>query len=213
MTSSSIVINYTNIYPAPVASPNAAAQLYGVNLLMNEDGETGPCALSTTVTPPTLWSYVDIITQITYNNSDYGALTPTTPGPSNRGNCYFCGMSSPITTMSQSIDLSPYMTAIDSGNVSFHLSAWLGGWTNQNDSAEVSVDFLNYAYQSVGHRTTLGPVLAADRDFTTSLIFRQTSGTILINTRYMTVIITLTWYAGGDNDGYIDNISVELGRS
>ncbi|CAF4739775.1 unnamed protein product, partial [Rotaria sp. Silwood1] len=163
MTSSSILINYTNIYPAPVASPNAEAQLYGVNLLMNGDGETGPCAMLINVTHPTIWSYVGTITQIAYNNSAYGALTPTTPGPSDRGRCYFCGMSSAVTTMSQSIDLFSYVTDIASGNVSFNLSAWLGGWTNQDDSAQVSVDFLNYAYQIVGNRTTIGPVLATDR--------------------------------------------------
>ncbi|CAF4171922.1 unnamed protein product [Rotaria sp. Silwood2] len=210
ITNSSILINYTNVYPAPVASPNAAAQLYSVNLLMNGDGETGPCAMSINVTHPTVWSYVGTITQISYNDYEYGALDPTSPGPSDRGNCYFCGMFDAVTTMSQSIDLFPYATAIASGNVSFNLSAWLGGWTNQDDSAKVSVNFLDYAYQPVGNQTTIGPVLAADRGFTSSLIFRQNSGMIPINTRYMTVIVTLIWHSGSENDGYIDNISVKL---
>ncbi|CAF1516351.1 unnamed protein product, partial [Rotaria sordida] len=126
MTSSSIVIHYTDLYPAPIASPNAAAQLNNINLLMNGDGETGLRALSTNVTHPSIWSYVGTITQIAYNNPAYGALTPATPGPSDRGYCYFCGMSSTITTMSQSIDLFSYATDIASGNVSFNLSAWLG---------------------------------------------------------------------------------------
>ncbi|CAF3797665.1 unnamed protein product [Rotaria sp. Silwood1] len=180
---------------------------------MNGDSETGPCTQAANVTHPILWSYVGTITQIAYNNSVYGALTPTSLGPSDRGYCYFCGMSSAVTTMSQSIDLFPYVTDIVSGNVSFNLSAWLGGWTNQDDSAQVSVDFLNYAYQIVGNRTTIGPVLATDRGFTTSLVFRQNSGIIPKNTRYMTVIVTLIWYTGGYNDGYIDNISVALRRS
>ncbi|CAM4785268.1 unnamed protein product [Rotaria magnacalcarata] len=160
MRSPSIIINYNNTYLAPVTSPNTAAQLYGVNLLMNGDGETGSCTQSNNITHPTLWSYVGNISQVAYNASGTNpSLSSTSPGPSH------------AITMSQSIDLFPYITVIASGNVSFNLSVWLSGYENQNDSAQVSVYFLNYAYQSVGNQTTTGLAVAADHNFITSLKF------------------------------------------
>ncbi|CAF4260602.1 unnamed protein product, partial [Rotaria magnacalcarata] len=82
MRSPSIIINYNNTYLAPVTSPNTAAQLYGVNLLMNGDGETGSCTQSNNITHPTLWSYVGNISQVAYNASGTNpSLSSTSPGP------------------------------------------------------------------------------------------------------------------------------------
>ena len=38
--------------------------MYGVNLVMNGDGESGPCEVSYGVTHPTWWSYSGGVTQI-----------------------------------------------------------------------------------------------------------------------------------------------------
>lgn len=122
-------------------------------------------------------------------------------------------MNSAVSVMSQFIDLSSYAQAISSGNVSLDLSAWLGGYGNQDDSAAVSVTFLNYNKQSIGSPVNIGPILAADRNYITSLLFCESFSMVPINTVFITVTVTFIRYAGKDCDGYVDNISVQLRRS
>ncbi|CAF1682960.1 unnamed protein product, partial [Adineta ricciae] len=99
------------------------------NLLINGDGETGPCETGGGVTPPTGWNYNGTITQISYNNPTYGVLTPSDPGPSNRGNCYFFGQVSNVTSMWQTVNVTHTVdpVLIDNSVVKFNLSAWIGG--------------------------------------------------------------------------------------
>ena len=98
-TTTTPVINYNRTFPAPIASPNAAAEsrstlktifnedeyrlflVYGVNLLINGNAETGPCDTSGYFLAPTSWSYVGDITQIAYNNDYKPELASNFPGP------------------------------------------------------------------------------------------------------------------------------------
>lgn len=138
---------------------------------------------------------------------------PVFSPPSNRGLCYFVGMFSVTTTMSQTIDLVVYRSAIDSGNVSLNLSAWLGGYNDQDDSATVSVDLFNRFFQPIGNRSSIGPVYASDRQNVTSMAFRQYSSMIPVSTRYLTTIVKLVRFATADNDGNADNIAVVFNLS
>lgn len=92
------VINYNGTFPAPIASPNAAAEspfcfstifneyeyclflVYGVNLLINGDAETGPCDTNGTIASPTNWSSINAV-QMAYNNSALADVTLNTTGP------------------------------------------------------------------------------------------------------------------------------------
>ena len=112
--------------------------------------------------------------------------------------------------MSQSIDLNPYIGAINAGNVSFNISGWLGGYQAQDDYGRVSVNFLNQFYQPIGNQTTIGPVLAADRANTTSLLPRQTGGPVPTGSRYVTILVAMVRSGGADNDGAADNIALAL---
>ena len=60
---------------------NVFVLVYGMNLLMNGDGESGQCELRGSVTHPTGWSYSGNITQISYNDTVYGSQFYSTPGP------------------------------------------------------------------------------------------------------------------------------------
>ena len=86
----------------------------------------------------------------------------------------FCWQRSAQTAMWQNIDLNNYVDPflIDSQTVRFNLSAWIGGWGNQNDAAIVSLDFYDHFNQRI-----------ANRAGQTSLLFRQTSGLIPGGTR------------------------------
>lgn len=60
---------------------NVFASVYGVNLVKNGDGESGPCEMSDGVTHPTWWSYSGGIIQILYNVPVYGTHSNSTSGP------------------------------------------------------------------------------------------------------------------------------------
>ena len=114
--------------------------------------------------------------------------------------------------MFQTLNVSAYANDIDNGNVSFNLSAWLGGYAGQDDSVTVWIIFQNSASQMIGNRTTIGPVLDADRGGITATIFGQKTGSVPVNTRCITVNVNMIKYTGTRNDGIIDNIRLELKR-
>jgi len=54
--------------------------LYGINLVVNGDAETGNCSTDSTVVLPTAWVAFAPITQLSYNNT-ISAASDSTPGP------------------------------------------------------------------------------------------------------------------------------------
>ena len=112
--------------------------------------------------------------------------------------------------MRQSVNLTntQYVSYIDNGIVKFNLSAWLGGFDDQDDDARVSVIFLDQINQMMGNQTTIGAVLAVDRRYQTSLLFRQATGLVPVGARSFTVLVEMTRLEGQWNDGAVDNIAM-----
>ncbi len=129
---------------------------------------------------------------------------------SDRGNCYFYGQQSVITSMWQTVtipdSINPFL--IDNQKLSFNLSAWMGGSNGEDDNAQVSLIFINQTNQQVGDTVTIGPVLAAERGNVTSLIFHRSTGLIPSGTRSFMITVTITLLSGTANDGDIDDIAV-----
>jgi len=113
--------------------------------------------------------------------------------------------------MWQTIDITNYIDPylVDTQSIKFNLSAWIGGYSNQDDCATVSLYFADQFNQTIGSGVTIGPVFAVDRGSQSSLLFRQTQGFVPATTRFLTVIVTMTLYVGG-NDGSADNIALIL---
>ncbi|CAF1449550.1 unnamed protein product [Adineta ricciae] len=86
---------------------------------------------------------------------------------SDRGNCHFYGQATHSTTMWQKRNLT----------------AWIGGYSNQDDYAQASLMFFNESNRMIGNMSTIGPVLAADRGDITSLLCRQANGLVPGGTR------------------------------
>ena len=114
--------------------------------------------------------------------------------------------------MWQTVDLTNYVdfSLIDNQAVKFNLSAWLGGFSNHNDRAGVSLLFFDQANQTVGSMSSIGPVTNLDRNNTTSFLFEQSTGFVPVGSRSLTVMVTITKVFGTINDGYIDNIGIYL---
>jgi hypothetical protein len=140
-----------------------------------------------------------------------GFPSPSDPGPTNRGANFFSGGTNATSTMTQRIDIGNLSTLIDEGGVDFELSAWLGGFSNQNDRATVIAHFLDASSVEIGV-AQLAEVTATERGNVTKLIFREVLGDLPALTRYVNIELTAI-RAVSENDGYADNISLILGAT
>jgi hypothetical protein len=194
-----------------LAAAGPAPATIGQNLVFNGDAEYGR-GFNTGGTQQYAAGWEDPgpggVTQITYQaGNGYPSLTD--PGPTNRGKNFFSGGTNASSTMTQRIDVSNLAATIDAGTLDFTLSAWLGGFSSQTDSATVIAHFLNAANSEIGG-AQLNAVTAADRGNTTKLILRDRIGDVPLLTRSVVIELVAT-RATGENDGYADNISFVLG--
>ncbi len=140
-------------------------------------------------------------------------------GPSDGGNQFFGGGNVADATLSQRVDLSAAGAAIDGGNVSYNLGAWLGGYSFDPSAASVKVTFLDTDKTYLG-TAQIGPVTAWDRLFAINLLQRSTTGTLPVGTRYADVEVFLDdqspikyGISADYNNAFADNISFTIGAS
>ncbi len=133
----------------------------------------------------------------------------TDPGPTDRGSFLFTGGNVASSSGTQRIDVSDCATQIDAGTQSYNLSGYFGGYTLQDDNAQLKITFRSAADNVTG-TTTIGPVFAADRGNVSGLLARSATGTVPIGTRTVEVVLLLTRTSGTYNDGYADNLSFML---
>jgi hypothetical protein len=195
-------IGLTPAGPAPAT--------FGRNLVFNGDAEYGRGFISNgTQQYAAGWDDPGPggFTEIIYG-APAGFPTIADPGPSDRGRNFFSGGTNATSTMTQRIDVSNLAAAISGGRVSFDLSAWLGGYSNQNDTATVIAHFLDGADTELG-TAQLAPVTAADRGNATKFLFREQLAALPAQTRFVNIELKAI-RATGENDGYADDISFRL---
>jgi uncharacterized protein (TIGR03437 family) len=204
-------------------APAQAQSLLGVNLIVNPgaDASTGLNDNSTTETSPDLpgWVRSAYLTADSYQGDGSGDLYQATSGiPPDAASNYFYGGesvvddSNPIGTAYQDIDVSSAASLVDAGTLAYSLSAWLGGYDSQDDNTVLTVQFESWSGTVLG-TATLGPVLAADRNDTSELLLKSTSGTVPKGTRVVHVLLTITREEGDNNDGLADSLSLVLGSN
>lgn len=214
--------------PTPTAIPTAIPTIPGVvptslptavvgaNLIVNGNAELGPGSPDdgSLVTIPG-WARQGNFNVMQYQPDDSDYMAVTSPGPSDRGKNYFYGGldsgSTPntVTSASQKIDVAPGGPLFATGTIKFTLSAYLGGWSDQNDNAKLTIQFLSATGQTLG-TASVGPVLSADRNGATELLKRSTTGTVPAGTVFVNVTLTMTKTDGSDNDGSADDLSLTL---
>jgi hypothetical protein len=119
------------------------------------------------------------------------------------------GRNAPLSTATQIIDVSGAATEIDAGGVQAKLSAYLGGYTSQKDAAMVDAVLLSATDAPLG-TVRVGPVTPVDRQSKTTLVPRSATTAVPKGTTKIRVVLTSTRADGTYNDGYMDNISLEL---
>lgn len=205
-------------------APVTPQTLLGVNLIVNPgaDAAVGLNDNSTTSTSPDLsgWVRSPYLTADSYSSDGSGDLYQPTAGtiPPDANSNYFYGGetvvddSNPIGTAYLDINVSFAASLIDAGNLAYALSAWLGGYSSQDDNAVLTVQFEDWSSNVLG-TATLGPVLAADRNDISELLQRSTNATVPKTTRLIHVLLTMTREEGINNDGLADSLSLVLGSN
>jgi hypothetical protein len=190
----------------------AGATVPGGNLVVNPGADAGPGATdaSSIVAPPG-WAVESTFTAMAYGTTDF----PTTADAARLGggaNFFAGGPGGATSAATQTIDVSVAAPEIDAGKVDATLGALLGGWSSQTDHATVTATFLSAAGGSLG-AVSLPTVTPTDRASQTTLLPRSASAAVPSGARAISVRIDAIRGEGSYNDGYIDNVSLVLGRA
>lgn len=191
------------------AADSTSPNLLGKNLIVNGDAESGAGSTggNTPVSVIPGWTRTGNMDVVQYAHGD---LRPSDPDPKILGNNYFAGgPDSPTSTISQTIDLSQIASNLDSGNVTYSLSGYLGGFTDQKDNSAVTIQFEDADGKKLSNGS-IGPVTVDDRGKKTAILLRTASGKIPAGTRKVEVDLVITRADGAYNDGYADNLSLVL---
>ncbi len=185
---------------------------FNSNLIVNSDAEAGGLGpTSNTVVAVPGWTTTSTFTIHQYGDSNY--MLYTDPGPSNRGNNFFYGgPGGTPSTGTQNIGVTGGAGLINTGNVSFALSGWFGGYDGQDDNAVLTASFLDANNILLGS-SSIGGVSSSDRNGASGLLFRASNGSVPVGTQNINVLLTMTRLQGSDNDGYADNLSLVLTAS
>jgi hypothetical protein len=183
------------------------------NLVQNPGAEGSPgTATSTDVAAPAGWTTTGGLSAVQYTTSS-GFLTPEVSAKVGGGANFFAGgPKTGVGTATQPIDVSAASAEIDGGGVTATLSALLGGYLDQSDSAIVEAAFLDASGARLGSMR-IGPVRPADRKSETTLVPRSGSAAVPKGTVQIVVSIAASRQEGDYDDGYVDNVSLELSRA
>ena len=188
------------------AAPAAHAQ-FGTNLIRNGGAEGG---LPGTTVPG--WTVSGGVAVVPYDYES-GFPSPNSPGPVDRGRTLFTGgANTAFSTMSQTLSLSGISglsALIAQGNVTFTLSAYLGGFSSQRDEAVFDATFFDDEGDEI-RTITLGSVTREDRESVTGLLQRIATGVVPVGADAVQFRLRMTRRDGSYNDGYADNLSFVL---
>ena len=201
---------------AGLASGRSTALPAG-NLLQNPGAEAGACSPDGfQPVPIPNWSTAAVkpdgsragFTVICYGATNFpdAAVSAAINGGKN---VFAGGDETIVSTASQKVDVSSAATEIDAGKVAARISADIGGFSNQADYGVVRVIFGDGAGKALGS-IQIGPVTVAARAGKTALLARSTIGNLPPGTRSLVVTMIATRFSGSFDDGYFDNLDLEL---
>jgi uncharacterized protein (TIGR03437 family) len=169
----------------------------GANLIVNGGAESGPSAPETanTLYIPG-WSTANGLSVAPYGGA--GWISIADPGPADRGVNLFCGGGD----MYQDLDVSPAASLIDSSQVTFQVSAWLGGVAGVT-SPTLTYMFFDWSGNQLAPTATLGTTSHSG----TGLVDTSHSGPLPSGTRRVHIALS---FPGASSNFMADNIAFTL---
>ncbi|MDB5069113.1 MAG: phosphoesterase [Candidatus Eremiobacteraeota bacterium] len=202
--------------PVP-ETPSASGGPYGVNLVRNGGAEDDAGISDPNgTTHPAWWTAVGTtpFALVFLYGAAGGYPTAATPGSPRRGKNFFYAGNVQRAQAAQDVMLpDAAATDIDRGRATYTLSAWLGGYGGQHDNATVTLVFLSAAGGVIGSPETVGPVTAAERKNVTAFLRRAAPARVPAGARTARIVMTMLRTDGSSNDGYVDDVSLVLGRA
>ena len=198
-----------------VKEPACPSSLCGSNVIQNPGADAGTGSMHDTIVPIPDWTVTSGgFTAVSYSWPG-GNLSPTSPGPPDRGSNYFYGGPGPhgdAAHADQTYTFSGTYAAVERGLVTATLSGWLGGAINHEDHAQVSVAFLN-GFGKVLSKLVIGPVPLPSGDGNDALHERTAKAPVPPATVAVRINILMTRYLFGapknvDNNGMVDSLSL-----
>ncbi|MGZ4398673.1 MAG: hypothetical protein ACXVZ1_09685 [Gaiellaceae bacterium] len=190
---------------ALAASTQAGGRSAALDLVENGGAEAQAAATTDAqIVTPSGWA-----TTGTFTAAQYGTQGLPASAPAGGSNLFTGGPGGSVSTATQAIDVASEREGIDADARQATLSALLGGWQDQEDSARVRATFLDDS----GHPLSsfyIGPVTAEDRNDQSVLLRRSRRTAVPPGTRSIQLVITAERSSGVYNDGYADNVSLVL---
>ena len=190
---------------------SANAALPAGNLVQNGDAEAGPGATNETdAPPPPNWQILPNFTAVVYGTGSFPSAADSTA--IGGGNNFFAGGPPSGADGSigvQQIDIAAAAPEIDAGGVNATLTAHLGGFGAQDDSAAVLSAFSTEPGEFRGG-LALPPVPPEERGNVTGFVRRIACAAVEPGARTAVVQVITQRIEGQYNDGYADNISLTL---
>jgi hypothetical protein len=184
--------------------------LFNRNLIRNGNAENSAGALTGAYVGTANWTKAfGQFTVVPYNApGGFPVLTDTIP--LDHGYNFFAGGVAATSQATQMITVTAGNATIDAGHVKYDVSGDFGGDATDNDSAQLSIYFLNSSQTVLGSAINIGNFNAAYRGNRTGLFHASATGNVPIGTRYIKVSVQMTRASGSYNDGYADNLSLVL---
>jgi hypothetical protein len=187
------------------AAPAIHCAACGHNLIKNGGAEAGKGANADVKVKVPDWTPTKHFTAARYTWTG-GDLSPTSPGAPHRGKNYFYGgPESTRSSGSQTVTVAG--SGVSTGKVTFKLSGWLGGYSDQSDRATLTASF-ERANGTVLSAASIGPVSVGARHDISKLLHRSTTGKVPAGTRKIALTLVMSRGSGSDNDGMADNLSL-----
>jgi hypothetical protein len=179
------------------------------NLVRNGGAEVGGAATdSSRVVAPASWKTTEGFTAVSYSAG--GGFPDAAAAKAIAGGKHFFAGGPPgdsLRSSASQVDRVP--AAYRKDGVAATLSAALGGYSSQLDSASVTATFLGSAGAKLGV-LRLGPVSRARRGGQTRLVPVSKKIALPAGTTSIEVAITASAQRGGYKDGYADNLDLRL---
>jgi hypothetical protein len=206
------IVTLTFAVTVGYVTPEADAA-FDVNLLTNPGAESGTFVATvggfSIYSTPGWTSVSGAFEAELYSEGVPPNITPTSPGPADRGSLHFYGGNAALTIATQVINVSGDASTIDAGKALANVSGWLGGFADQGDTAILSATFLGAGGNAL-NSVSIGPVLASDRGNVSGLLFRSANALLPTGTRSIEATLTITRGAGAFNNGAADNLNITL---
>lgn len=170
----------------------------GTNQIVNPSAEAGPAvAAPATAAYITGWSSANGASVAPYGGT--GWIAPNDPGPPDRGiNVFRGGLAG--ANIYQDLDVSAAATMIDAGQVTFNVSAWLGGLTSVQ-SPTLTYTFFDWSGKQLAPTAQIGPVAHSG----ISLVLDEHSDRLPAGTRRAHIVLTFP-----SGSSLADNITFTL---